>query len=102
MDSQIPFVTLPNWIRAAAACGFQIDPLFERLGIEPDLIHLQEATISIEAMDDLMQACVEACRKHAPDKHFPFVLGETFSFEYLPEIETYISTSENPTAAPNP
>ncbi|MDX1496231.1 MAG: AraC family transcriptional regulator ligand-binding domain-containing protein [Salinisphaeraceae bacterium] len=91
----IPFVTLPNWIRAAAACGFSIDPLFERFGIQADLIHLQEATIEIRAMDGLMQACVEACRQHSPDKHFPFVLGETFNFEYLPEIETYISTSEN-------
>ena len=93
--NQIPFVTLPNWIRAAAECGFQIDPLFERLGIKPDLIHLQQATISIEAMDELMLACVQACRQASPDRHFPFVLGESFSFEYLPEIETYISTSAN-------
>lgn len=91
----IPFVTLPNWIRAAAVCGFSIDPLFERFGIEADLIHLQRATIQASALDGLMQACVAACREHSPDKHFPFVLGETFNFEYLPEIETYISTSDN-------
>ena len=94
-NQRVPFITLPNWIRAAAQCGLQIDPLFERFGIKPDLIHLEQATIDVETLDSLMRACVEACRKHSPNLHFPFVLGETFTFEYLPEIETYISTSAN-------
>lgn len=94
-EQRVPFITLPNWIRAAAQCGFPIDPLFERFGIKPDLIHLEQATIDVETLDGLMRACVEACREHSPNKHFPFMLGETFTFEYLPEIETYISTSAN-------
>ena len=94
-DLRIPFLTLPNWIRAAARCGFHIDPLFERFNIKPDLINLEQSTVSLSALDALMLASVEACRQSSPSLHFPFVLGETFSFEYLPEIETYISTSSN-------
>jgi AraC-like DNA-binding protein len=36
-----------------------------------------------------MVACVARARK----KHFPFVLGETFAFEYLPDLETFLATS---------
>ncbi|MFX9181110.1 hypothetical protein ABTN76_20370, partial [Acinetobacter baumannii] len=32
-------------------------------------------------------------RTRDPDQHFPFVLGETFAFDYLPDIETFLATS---------
>lgn len=85
----MPFITLPNWVKAATVCGFHIQPLFERYGIQTDLVHLEDATITAPQLGHLMDACVAASRH----QHFPFVLGETFAFDYLPDIATFIATS---------
>lgn len=88
-EQPIPFITLPNWVKAAAACGFNIQPIFDELGIETDLIHLEDATISQPLLDQVMSACVA----RSTQQHFPFVLGETFAFEYLPDLSTFLTTS---------
>ncbi len=92
-DISVPFITLPNWIKAAAYCGFNIDPIFSQHGIEADLRHLEDASIRISTLNDLMLTCVNAANTSGRGHHFPFILGETFTFEYLPEMETYINTS---------
>jgi len=88
-EAPIPFITLPNWVKAAAQCGFNIEPVFRELGIQTDLVNLESATITLPVLEQVMTACVQRARR----KHFPFVLGETFAFEYLPDIETFLSTS---------
>lgn len=88
----IPFITLPNWVKAATVCGFNIQPIFERLGIQTDLIHLEDATISAPVLGQVMEDCVAAAREAAPEQHFPFMLGETFAFDYLPDIGTFLAT----------
>lgn len=88
-DETIPFITLPNWIKAAAQCGFNIQPIFEALGIDTDLLHVESATIARDQLQQLMARCVDA----AEGDHFPFVLGDTFGFEYLPDLETFLTTS---------
>ncbi len=89
-DSQsIPFITLPNWVKAAAYCGFNIEPVLREHGIETDLVHLESATVNQQVMEQVIESCVARSKRH----HFPFVLGETFAFEYLPEIETFLTTS---------
>jgi AraC-like DNA-binding protein len=85
----IPFLTLPNWVKAAAVCGFNIEPVFREQGIATDLIHLESGTVSPEQLGNTMSACVKLARKH----HFPFVLGETFAFDYMPDIGTFLATS---------
>ncbi|MDH4458232.1 MAG: AraC family transcriptional regulator ligand-binding domain-containing protein [Nevskia sp.] len=87
----IPFITLPNWVKAAAQCGFNIEPVFREVGIEMDLIHLESATVSAPLLQKVMEACVERTRESP--QHFPFVLGETFAFDYLPDIDTFLATS---------
>lgn len=87
----IPFITLTNWVKAAAQCGFNIEPVFREAGIAMDLIHLESATVSAPLLQKVMAACVE--RTRASGQHFPFVLGETFAFDYLPDIDTYLATS---------
>ena len=90
-NDSIPFITLPNWVKAAAQCGFNIEPIFRRLGIETDLIHLEEARVAPEVLDEIMDRCVAQSKT----QYFPFVLGETFAFEYLSDLETFITTSRN-------
>ncbi len=85
----IPFITLPNWVKAATVCGFNIEPIFSRYGVRTDLLNLEDATITVPQLGQVMDACVAASRQH----HFPFMLGETFAFEYLPDIGTFLATS---------
>ena len=90
-DPPVPLITLPNWIKAAAICGFRLQPLLEELGIPADLAQVETASASSRDMERLMSACV--ARSHR--RHFPLVLGETFAFQYLPEVETFLATSGN-------
>lgn len=87
--ARLPFLTLTNWVRSASRCGFNIEPVFRDVGVQTDLIHLESATVSIETLRMLMEACVARAQQH----HFPFVLGETFAFEYIPDVETFLTTS---------
>lgn len=85
----IPFLTLPNWVKAAATCGFNIEPLFRTYGIPTDLVHLESVSVDPLTLEKLMEDCIARSR----ELHFPFVLGERFAFDYLPDIDTYIATS---------
>lgn len=88
-NAPIPFLTLPNWIKAATHCGFNIEPIFRQHGIDTDLINLETATVNPAQLQQVMAACVARARGH----HFPFVLGETFAFDYMPDIGTFLATS---------
>jgi AraC-like DNA-binding protein len=98
-DTPIPFVTVTNWVRSATLCGFQIEPIFREAGLDLGTLHPTEATITVDAMRLVMERCVEAAQKQDSHLHFPQVLGETFAFEYLSDIETFITTSPTLRAA---
>lgn len=85
----IPLFMLSAWIKASAKCGFNVQPLFKEAGIKIDLIRLEDARVSPLQLVSLLEQCVAL----SPDKHFPFVLGDTFAFESLPEFETLLTTS---------
>ena len=89
VTTPIRFLTMPNWIKAAVHCGFNIEPIFHAHGIETDLIHLEDATITPPQLLQVMTDCVAQARQG----HFPFVLGETFAFDYMPDIGTFLATS---------
>lgn len=88
-DRPIPFMTLPNWLKAAAQCGFDVTPLFARVGIEIDLIHLETATVLPSQIIQVMTSAIPLARRG----HFPVALGETFAFDYMPDVETFVTTS---------
>ncbi|WP_294638919.1 AraC family transcriptional regulator [uncultured Aquabacterium sp.] len=85
----IPLFMLSSWIKAAAKCGFNVQPLFKEAGITIDLIRLEEARVSPLQMVSVLEQCVAM----SPDHYFPLVLGDTFAFESLPEFETLLTTS---------
>lgn len=85
----IPLFMLSSWIKAAAKCGFNVQPLFKEAGIKVDLIRLEEARVSPLQLISLLEQSVAL----SPARHFPFVLGDTFAFESLPEFETLLTTS---------
>lgn len=85
----IPAIALPSWMKAAARCGFNVEPILAAEGIELDLLHLQDSRVPLAALDRVLERCII----EAGEVHFPFVVGETFAFEYLPDVETYLATS---------
>jgi AraC-like DNA-binding protein len=89
----VPFVTVTNWIRAARLCGINIEAVFRELGIDTSRLHPETATIARETMQNLMRRCIEATRQVNNGQHFPIVLGDTFAFEYMGDVETFITTS---------
>lgn len=90
-DVEIPFATPTNWVRAATLCGFNVEPVFRELGIATRLSGGALPTVPAGTYRRLMQICVVEARRSG--RHFPFVLGETFGFETVAEIETYLATS---------
>src|SRR5574343_1746485 len=92
-DPALPFITVTNWIRAAARCGIDLVSLLQSEGLDPSQLHPDAATIHRDALQRIMSRCVELTRASGQPKHFPIVLGESFAFEYLSDIETFITTS---------
>ncbi|HET8870325.1 MAG TPA: AraC family transcriptional regulator ligand-binding domain-containing protein [Aquabacterium sp.] len=92
-EPAIPFVTVTNWIRAAAQCGIDLASMLREEGLDLSRLHPETSTIQRESMQRIMTRCVEQTRALARGQHFPIVLGESFAFEYLSDIETFITTS---------
>lgn len=92
-QQRIPFVTVTNWVRAARLCGIDIEAIFRREGIDTSLLHPETATIDRATMQRVMHHCVAETRRIGSPRHFPLMLGETFAFEYLSDVETFITTS---------
>ena len=90
---RMPFVTVTNWVRAARLCGLDIEAIFRSEGIDMGLLHPETATVDRATMQRVMHHCVAETRRIHSPQHFPLVLGETFAFEYLSDVETFITTS---------
>lgn len=88
-ERTIPFTTLPNWLKAAARCGIDSAQVVEWIGQPIEALDPQQARVSPATLDQLMLRCVDASR----GPYFPLVLGETFAFEYLSDLETFVTTS---------
>ena len=85
----ISFVPLQSWVKAAARCGFAIYPVLKEVGLSISDCSPSGITLTVEQSKRLVVACTERSR----GEHFPFVFGECFSFDALPEVENFISTS---------
>ncbi|MFT3858305.1 MAG: AraC family transcriptional regulator ligand-binding domain-containing protein [Aquabacterium sp.] len=93
LEQPIPFVTVTNWLRAARLCAIDIETIFRSEQIDLNQLHPETAVINRAAMQRIMHLCVEATRRAGTGLHFPIVLGDTFAFEYLSDVETFITTS---------
>ena len=93
VSQRIPFVTVTNWVRAARLCGIDIEAVFRREGLDTGFLHPETATVDRLVMQRVMHHCVAETRRIGSPRHFPLVLGETFAFEYLSDVETFITTS---------
>lgn len=92
-EATIPFVTVTNWVRAAMQCHIDIASIFQAEGMDMTSLHPETAKIGWRTIVNVMERCVEATRRTGAGQHFPIVLGESFAFEYMSDVETFITTS---------
>src|SRR5690606_26698068 len=92
-EQPIPFVTVTSWVRAARLCGIDIEAIFRAEGIDTSRLHPEQAFVERLALQRVMRRCVEETLRVGSPLHFPIVLGDTFAFEYMPDVETFITTS---------
>jgi AraC-like DNA-binding protein len=93
VEHPIPFVTVTNWVRAARLCGININEIFAQEGIDTATLHPETSVIGRETMQRVMHRCVDETRRIGSPQHFPIALGDTFAFDYMSDVETFITTS---------
>ncbi|RZI85333.1 MAG: AraC family transcriptional regulator [Rubrivivax sp.] len=89
--ASIPFVTLSVFARAAGSCSVAIEPILRKVGLATQALHPETTTISMDALAQLMNLCT--AQAATDGQHFPLVLGDSFAFEYLSDLEMFMTTS---------
>lgn len=92
------WIGVQGYSRLAAVslqCGFNLDKLLKQAGIELDISQSTGHSFAIENLLTLF----DLATKDSVRGYFPFELPKYFSFDSMPEIEAFISTSANLTAA---
>ncbi|TAK95773.1 MAG: AraC family transcriptional regulator [Aquabacterium sp.] len=87
-DDIIPFPCLNAWVRAASLCRLNVNPLLMDAGLQADqhgAHHISRA--------GLINAMMQSVYQTAPEHHFPLLVGQSFAFDTVPAIETYLATS---------
>lgn len=85
----VSFVPLQSWCKAAARCGFAIYPVLKEVGISIAADSQNGVTLTL----DQSQRLVVACNERSRHGHFPFVLGECFLIDAVPEVTNFLATS---------
>ena len=85
----ISFVPLQSWVKAASRCGFAIYPILKEIGLSINVSSPSGITITV----DQSKLLVVACTERSQGEHFPFVFGECFSIDAVPEIDNFFATS---------
>jgi len=94
----IHMVALPSWLKAARLCDISLEPVLRDNQVELNADDPLKTVVSTEVMMRAMASCTAA----ASDRglaHFPFVLGSTFAFDFLSDIEVFLATSPHLRAA---
>lgn len=89
----VSFRTVAHWVRAAALCDIDLGSILRREGAEGLLSQPHAAEIERARLERLMQQCVEATWARQAGQHFPLVLADTFAFEYMPDMEMFVSSA---------
>ena len=89
-----PFGSLSiySYSRLSAAglkCGFSTDAVLARAGVEFDMQRRVGYDLTLANIVDLYTSAMAASTR----AYFPLAMAENFSFDFLPEVEAFLSTS---------
>lgn len=82
------FYVMSTLSKAGARCGFNMQEAVARAQINVEVFDSHLSKLSLGALRRLFEVC-EAATETA---YFPIVLGDTYGFDAIPEVDTFIST----------
>ena len=91
----INFQMLASLANAARRCDIDLNSVMQELKLEIDMSGDPRRRMSLSCFSSLFSA-VEA-RK--PSQHFPLVFGDSFNFDGLPELATFVTSASTPQEA---
>lgn len=89
VEERLSFPGLPSLFSAGAQCGFPVEAVLSQAGIQLTAISRQHTNTPIHTIRRVFDACQAA----ASTGYFPLVLGDTFAFDYGPNLTTFVTSS---------
>lgn len=91
----INFQMLASLANAARHCDIDLNDVMQELKLEIDMSGDPRRRMSLSCFDSLFRAV--SVRK--PKHHFPLVFGDSFNFDGLPELATFVTSASTPQQA---
>lgn len=92
---KIPSILVTKVLKFALHMQVDMRPMLEELNFDPSLENIYKETISFDIFFKLIEYLTEKYAAGCMGLHF----GESFAFEYLPEMETFLATAHTPKEA---
>ncbi|MGM0564496.1 MAG: helix-turn-helix domain-containing protein [Pseudomonadota bacterium] len=92
---RIPSLLVPSIIKFAIRMRVDFSDALSTASVDPALDNLVENTISVEQFVGLIEALSGKLNLPTVGLYF----GESFAFDYIPEMETFLSTCQTPRQA---
>jgi AraC-like DNA-binding protein len=92
-DDSLNFRAVTQWLRACVACQIDLPSLLSREGLEGKLNDPTAAVIERAQLERIMQCCIEQAWQRSPSRYFPVVLAKSARFEYLSDLDAFLSTA---------
>lgn len=88
-DREISAAALSSLLRPTLGLGVDLAGLFARFGFEVNLSTIEETAVDVRLLDRFVAAMVEQAGRPG----IGMALGAGFAFDYLPELDTFVTTS---------
>ncbi|RZI85689.1 MAG: AraC family transcriptional regulator [Rubrivivax sp.] len=82
------FYVMSTLSKAGARCGFNMQEAVSRAQINVEVMDSHLSQLSLAALRRLFEVCAAATET----AYFPIVLGDTYGFDAIPEVDTFIAT----------
>ena len=91
----INFQMLASLANAARRCDIDLNSVMQELRLEIDMSGDPRKRMSLACFDSLFKAV----NARKPSRHFPLIFGDSFNFDGLPELATFVTSASTPQEA---
>ncbi|HEX4878482.1 MAG TPA: AraC family transcriptional regulator ligand-binding domain-containing protein [Limnobacter sp.] len=91
----INFRMLASLANASRRCDIDLNEVMQALKLDIDMSGDPKRRMSLECFNRLF----EAVNARKPSHHFPLVFGDSFNFDGLPELATFVTSASTPQEA---
>jgi hypothetical protein len=93
-DNAVQSISMHSFLRfseVAQRCGFEVEGLLTHAGLKPDVQYRNSERLPLQRLTRIFEHGMANSKLH----WFPLALAESFSFDFFPEVETFLATSSN-------